>query len=334
MVVANVGMPQNARSLLVSPNVAPNTGYLRVAFSDPEKREALAGRDRGRGARDPHARVPRRRGAAVPRRPRRQRLRQRVHGAVRRRGPQRQPRRCSTSRPGPSPTSRAPSPAFATCASRCRSTTRRSASTPTARRPASSGTTAHAAAQTTLDATLGNINTPGRLDRRAQRAVVLRRHLLRRRRASPTPRRSAALPVRVSATGKPVLLGAYGNIHRSVGAVAVERNHLARVAHVLMQTEGRDLGSAAAALEDALRTRPADARRRLPLRRAGRADADHVLRAGPRARPRRDGRLHDHGVAVQVAALAVRHALHDPGVARRASCSRSWPPVRASRSRR
>ena len=38
MVVANVGMPQNARSLLVSPNVAPNTGYLRVAFSDPEKR--------------------------------------------------------------------------------------------------------------------------------------------------------------------------------------------------------------------------------------------------------------------------------------------------------
>jgi multidrug efflux pump subunit AcrB len=62
--------------------------------------------------------------------------------------------------------------------------------------------------------------------------------------------------VRVSATGKPVLLGAYGNIHRSVGAVAIERNHLARVARVLMQTEGRDLGSAGEALEEALRRDP------------------------------------------------------------------------------
>jgi multidrug efflux pump subunit AcrB len=50
-----------------------------------------------------------------------------------------------------------------------------------------------------------------------------------------------------------VLLGAYGNIHRSVGAVAIERDHLARVARVLMQTEGRDLGSAGDALEDALK---------------------------------------------------------------------------------
>ncbi len=43
MVVANVGMPQNARSLLVSPNVAPNTGYLRIAFSDPEERALSQG---------------------------------------------------------------------------------------------------------------------------------------------------------------------------------------------------------------------------------------------------------------------------------------------------
>jgi multidrug efflux pump subunit AcrB len=62
--------------------------------------------------------------------------------------------------------------------------------------------------------------------------------------------------VRVSASGKPVLLDAYGNLHRSVGAVAVERDHLARVARVLMQTEGRDLGSAASALETALRSDP------------------------------------------------------------------------------
>jgi multidrug efflux pump subunit AcrB len=43
MVVANVGMPQNARSLLVSPNVAPNTGYLRIAYSDPEERKLSQG---------------------------------------------------------------------------------------------------------------------------------------------------------------------------------------------------------------------------------------------------------------------------------------------------
>jgi multidrug efflux pump subunit AcrB len=65
-----------------------------------------------------------------------------------------------------------------------------------------------------------------------------------------------ALPVRVSTDGKPVLLGAYGSVRRSLGAVAVERSHLARVAHVLMQTEGRDLGTAASALEEALKADP------------------------------------------------------------------------------
>jgi len=62
--------------------------------------------------------------------------------------------------------------------------------------------------------------------------------------------------VRVSPQGNPVLLGAYGNIRRDVGAVAVERNHLSRVAHVLMQTEGRDIGSAADALEASLKLDP------------------------------------------------------------------------------
>jgi multidrug efflux pump subunit AcrB len=60
----------------------------------------------------------------------------------------------------------------------------------------------------------------------------------------------------VSRDGKPVLLGAYGNVHRSLGAVAMERNHLERVSHVLMTTEGRDLGSAADALEEALKNDP------------------------------------------------------------------------------
>jgi multidrug efflux pump subunit AcrB len=58
-------------------------------------------------------------------------------------------------------------------------------------------------------------------------------------------------------------LRAYGDVRRAVGAVALERNHLRRVAHVLMQTEGRDLGTAAEDLERALhadpRTRDLDA---------------------------------------------------------------------------
>jgi multidrug efflux pump subunit AcrB len=62
--------------------------------------------------------------------------------------------------------------------------------------------------------------------------------------------------LRVSKAGNPVLLGAYGNIRRDVGAVAIERNHLSRVAHVLMQTERRDIGSAAAELEQALKKDP------------------------------------------------------------------------------
>jgi multidrug efflux pump subunit AcrB len=54
----------------------------------------------------------------------------------------------------------------------------------------------------------------------------------------------------------PVLLGAYSDVRRSVGAVAVERSRMSRVARVLMQTEGRDLGSAARDLEAALARDP------------------------------------------------------------------------------
>src|SRR5580658_4837867 len=39
MVIANLGTPQNARSAIVSPNTGPHTGYLRLAFSDPEERK-------------------------------------------------------------------------------------------------------------------------------------------------------------------------------------------------------------------------------------------------------------------------------------------------------
>jgi multidrug efflux pump subunit AcrB len=62
--------------------------------------------------------------------------------------------------------------------------------------------------------------------------------------------------VRISSDGTPVTLGTYSVIRRSVGPVAIERNQLQRAAHVLMQTEGRDIGTAAAELEQKLRQDP------------------------------------------------------------------------------
>jgi multidrug efflux pump subunit AcrB len=66
-------------------------------------------------------------------------------------------------------------------------------------------------------------------------------------------RELAQLPLRVDPEGRPVLLGAYGDVHRAMGPIAVERNHLERAVHVMMQTEGRDIGTVAADLDRALR---------------------------------------------------------------------------------
>jgi multidrug efflux pump subunit AcrB len=62
--------------------------------------------------------------------------------------------------------------------------------------------------------------------------------------------------VLIGDNGNPVRLGAYGTVRRSVGPIAVERNQLQRAAHVFMQTEGRDIGSVAHDIEDALRADP------------------------------------------------------------------------------
>jgi multidrug efflux pump subunit AcrB len=254
MVVANIGMPQNARSLLVSPNVAPNTGYLRVAFSDPEKRSLSQAQIAARARRILTDDFP---GVEVLQYP---------GGLV-----------ASVFANGYT----APfvvevhndnlaqlDEEARTVADVARTvggvrdvkeslqidypeihvdTNREEASLV--------GTSVRDAAQTTLDATLGNINTPGVWidENNGQSYYVVTfydgAHV-------PDVRALGSLPLRVSRTGNPVLLGAYGNVRRDVGAVAVERNHLARVAHVLMQTEGRDLGSAADALERALHDDP------------------------------------------------------------------------------
>ena len=113
------------------------------------------------------------------------------------------------------------------------------------------GVTARDAAQTTLDSTMGNINLPSVwVDSvNGQSYYVVTGY-------DPTkldaPATLATAPVKVGERSAAVTLGAYGNITRSTGPIAIERNQLARAAHVLMQVEGRDIGTAAADLEDRL----------------------------------------------------------------------------------
>jgi multidrug efflux pump subunit AcrB len=116
------------------------------------------------------------------------------------------------------------------------------------------GLTARAAAQTTLEATLGNINTPSVwIDpNNGQSYYVVTYYDAN---AVRDPSALAQIPARLEG-GKSVPLGGYGVVRRSVGPIAIERNQLQRAAHVLMQTEGRDIGSAAAELERKLKLDP------------------------------------------------------------------------------
>jgi CzcA family heavy metal efflux pump len=117
------------------------------------------------------------------------------------------------------------------------------------------GVTALDAAQTTLEATLGNINTPSVwIDPNNGQSYYVVTYYDGK--AVQDPNALAQIPVRIGASGKPVPLGAYGDIKRSLGPIAVERNQLQRAAHVLMQTEGRDIGTVAADLERALAADP------------------------------------------------------------------------------
>ncbi len=117
------------------------------------------------------------------------------------------------------------------------------------------GVTLKSAAEATLEATLGNINTPGVwIDaNNGQSYYVVT--FFEGSKVADTQQLSS-LPVRVSDEGRAVLLGAYADVHRQLGPIAVERNHLERAAHVLMVTEGRDIGSAGSDLEAALHRSP------------------------------------------------------------------------------
>jgi multidrug efflux pump subunit AcrB len=117
------------------------------------------------------------------------------------------------------------------------------------------GVTARTAAQTTLEATLGNINTPSVwIDPNNGQSYYAVTYYDGARVQDPSA--LAQVPARVSENGKAVPLGAYGQVRRSVGPIAIERNQLQRAAHILMQTEGRDIGTAADELERKLKSDP------------------------------------------------------------------------------
>ncbi len=121
------------------------------------------------------------------------------------------------------------------------------------------GVSARDAAQTTLESTYGNINSPTTwIDPSNGMAYyVVTAYDVRQVR---DPASLAQVPVKIDARGAAVTLGSYGTVERSVGPVAIERNQLQRVAHLYMQTEGRDVGSAAADLERALKADPRTAK--------------------------------------------------------------------------
>src|SRR5262249_29179665 len=117
------------------------------------------------------------------------------------------------------------------------------------------GVTLRTAAQTTLEATLGNINTPSVwIDgANGQSYYVVTAY---DNKVVADPKALSQIPVRVTGAGCAVTLSAYGKIRRWPGPIMIERNRLERAAHVLMQTEGREIGAAAADLEQRLKADP------------------------------------------------------------------------------
>ena len=290
MVVANIGTPQNARSAhRRAPTSAPNTGYLRLAFSDPEERKLsqaeLAAKAREILTREfPGVEVLQYPGGLV--------------ASVFANGytaplvvevRSDNLRASSTRRRAPWPRSRGRSRASATSACQLQ------IDYPEIH----VDTDREKAGFVGVDVARGRADDAGRdarehqharrLDRLAQRPVVLRRHLVRPRRASPTRKALAQLPVRVERRRASRCSSARtANVRRALGP---DRRSSATSWSARPTCSCRRRGATSAArrgdLEDALKTRPAHARRRVRLRRPGRADAHHLRGPGPRARASR-----------------------------------------------
>ncbi len=254
MVIENLGTPQNARSAIVSPNVSPNTGFLRLQFADAEERKLsqteIATRARAIITRDfPGVEALQYPGGLV--------------ASVFANG---------YTAPLAIEITGENLDAMGEQANAVADVARTIPGVRDVRvsvqlhypeihvdtdreRAGFVGVNAHQAAQTTLDATLGNINTPSVwIDPHNGQSYYVVTYY------DPAmvteTQQLAQLPLRVDAEGHPVLLGTYGNIRRATGPIAVERNHLERALHVLMQTEGRDIGTVAKDLDAALAKNP------------------------------------------------------------------------------
>ena len=119
--------------------------------------------------------------------------------------------------------------------------------------------TARQAAQVTLDATLGNINTPSVwIDPQNGQAYYVVTYYDEK--DVPDTGALAQLPVRVTTDAKAIALSAYADIRRAAGPIAIERDHMKRVTEVYMQTEGRDVGSVAKELDEKLAADPRTSR--------------------------------------------------------------------------
>ncbi|MEO8875668.1 MAG: efflux RND transporter permease subunit [Polyangiaceae bacterium] len=116
------------------------------------------------------------------------------------------------------------------------------------------GVSSRDAAQTTLDATLGNINSPSVwIDPNNGQSYYVVTYYDGSKIGDANS--LAELPVLIH-DGRQVRLGTYSDVHRSVGPIGIERNQLDRAAHIEMQVEGRDIGTVANDIERALRDDP------------------------------------------------------------------------------
>jgi len=115
------------------------------------------------------------------------------------------------------------------------------------------GVNSRLAAQETLESTYGNINTPSVWvdGNNGQSYYVVTSY-----KDIHDPSALMEVPLRMDGSGKTVTLGAYSQARRAVGPVMVERNAMERAGSQLMQTEGRDIGSATSELERRLHADP------------------------------------------------------------------------------
>ena len=115
------------------------------------------------------------------------------------------------------------------------------------------GVSSRMAAQATLDSTYGNINTPNVWvdSKNGQSYYVVTAY-----KNIQDPSALLEVPLRMSAAGNAVTVGAYSRLVRATGPVMVERNSLERAGYLLLQTQGRDIGGAAADLERRMKSDP------------------------------------------------------------------------------